>query len=540
MIFNLLVRFFTAIIRIFVRFIFKIETVGLENIPAQGGALVICNHVSFLDNLVLVASLPRQIGFVMAKKVFDSKLLNWALKRLPMVPVVTGKGKDYLDEFNKACQLKINGGDLICVFPEGQISRNGHLLGFKKGIEHICVGLEKERPIIPIHIQGLIGTPLSYDNIKKKRLKFRPKYFFKTITVSVGAPLNKDCSAFSVRQSVKDLEVVNFERKVTSEANLFKLALKNTLNENELVSQAELFVQQLSSLLVSYRVVAIGNGFSEREKVLVNLACAMLGKVMFNGQDHTEYVSAGVEYVLSYDDFSKCDLDSSSPSGELEGNTEMSGDLPVARFFSTSDYYSLTHFNMMSYLLSLKQLFDLGEGSVVCSQYGLDHPVGYFLRVWAPVITGSKVLSLESSLSASVLVGEVDFVNAFHERHPQNELRTIVLLDRHLEQLDERVDLNIVFNGLHSNSICPVLTLNSPDFEGRSLEGKVIRQSGKDTSTLGRPLPGIAVKVIDENGESNSPGELGEVLVKGAFFPRYGWIKSGVRGSLTEDGFLTT
>ena len=129
--FYIIVKFLKALVAFFIRVIFRLEVRGIENIPKHGGAMIIANHVSFLDNMVLVTVMPRDVGFVMASKVYHHPMLRWLFKRLPMVPIETGKNKSYLEKFNKSCQDKINEGNLVCIYPEGQISNNGHLLEFQ-------------------------------------------------------------------------------------------------------------------------------------------------------------------------------------------------------------------------------------------------------------------------------------------------------------------------------------------------------------------------------------------------------------------------
>ena len=140
---------------------FKIEIHGQEKLPLKSGALLVANHFSLMDPFLVVAAAPRMLRFVMDRKIYEYPLWNWLMKRLNMIPVGGRLDAAEREEFNKVCQQEVNSNHVLCIFPEGQISRIGHLLEFKKGIEHIAKGIEV--PIIPIMIKGERGTLLSFD-----------------------------------------------------------------------------------------------------------------------------------------------------------------------------------------------------------------------------------------------------------------------------------------------------------------------------------------------------------------------------------------
>ncbi|MCK5369235.1 MAG: 1-acyl-sn-glycerol-3-phosphate acyltransferase, partial [Cyclobacteriaceae bacterium] len=127
---------------------FKYDVSGANHIPQKSGALLIANHQSLLDPFIIVAAIPRMVRFVMAREIYENPFIHWLVKRMNVIPVTADIGKNRLDEFTRLCQEEINNGHLVCIFPEGQISRIGHLLEFKKGVEHISEGIDA--PIIPI------------------------------------------------------------------------------------------------------------------------------------------------------------------------------------------------------------------------------------------------------------------------------------------------------------------------------------------------------------------------------------------------------
>ncbi|MCK5467966.1 MAG: MFS transporter, partial [Cyclobacteriaceae bacterium] len=175
---------------------FKFDLRGAVHIPQKSGGLLIANHQSMIDPLIIVAAVPRMVRFVMAREIYENPFIHWLVKRMNVIPVTTNIGIGRLEEFTRICQEEINQGHLVCIFPEGQISRIGHLLEFKKGVEHIAEGINA--PIIPLHIAGIKGTPFSFDvGSSRPIVSFRS--FRKPISVSIGKPIYNQQSAFHLR-----------------------------------------------------------------------------------------------------------------------------------------------------------------------------------------------------------------------------------------------------------------------------------------------------------------------------------------------------
>jgi hypothetical protein len=128
-----------------------------------------------------------------------------------MIPVAGGKDKDSLRLFTERCKVEIEKGHLICIFPEGMLSRNGQLMPFKKGIEHISK--VTGAPIFPVHIDNVVGTPLSYKTGTSNLYGFNIKTLRKKVFITVDKALPSSASAFELRQSIKELEVKNFANR---------------------------------------------------------------------------------------------------------------------------------------------------------------------------------------------------------------------------------------------------------------------------------------------------------------------------------------
>ncbi len=137
--------------------VYRLRKEGLENIPDEGPAVLVCNHVSFVDALVIAAGCPRPIRFVMDHNIFRTPILNFVFRTAKAIPIASAKEdpqalEHAYDEVAKA----LTGGDLVGIFPEGKITHSGEINEFKPGIKRIV-----ERtpvPVIPLALRGLWGS----------------------------------------------------------------------------------------------------------------------------------------------------------------------------------------------------------------------------------------------------------------------------------------------------------------------------------------------------------------------------------------------
>lgn len=139
------------------RLIYRFRVRGDENIPVEGPAILVCNHVSFVDAVLLMAASPRPIRFIMDHRIFQIPVLGWMFKLAKAIPIAPQKEDPatYERAFQQARQVLAE-GDLLCIFPEGAITRDGELGEFKGGIMKI---LETHPvPVVPLALQNLWGS----------------------------------------------------------------------------------------------------------------------------------------------------------------------------------------------------------------------------------------------------------------------------------------------------------------------------------------------------------------------------------------------
>ena len=152
-----LLRFVAFIVT---RVIYRFKVRGDEHIPTQGAALLVCNHVSFVDPILLMAASPRPIRFIMDHRIFAVPVLGWLFKLAKAIPVAP-QAEDpqvYAAAFEAADQVLAD-GDLLCIFPEGGLTRDGRLQPFKPGVMKILQ--RRPVPVVPVALLNLWGSYFS-------------------------------------------------------------------------------------------------------------------------------------------------------------------------------------------------------------------------------------------------------------------------------------------------------------------------------------------------------------------------------------------
>ncbi|HYL93771.1 MAG TPA: 1-acyl-sn-glycerol-3-phosphate acyltransferase, partial [Alphaproteobacteria bacterium] len=189
------------------RIIYGIRVMGRENIPQKGGALLVCNHMSFIDAVLVGAALRRPVRFLMFKDVYNNPLIKPFVLFLRAIPVPTDLRPRALIHAFQTASDAIRAGELVCVFAEGQITRTGQMLPFRRGLEHICKGLDA--PIVPVNLHGVWGSIFSFE--RERFLWKAPRRMPYKVTVSFGPWLPATATAAQVRLAVQELHAAAFE-----------------------------------------------------------------------------------------------------------------------------------------------------------------------------------------------------------------------------------------------------------------------------------------------------------------------------------------
>jgi acyl-[acyl-carrier-protein]-phospholipid O-acyltransferase/long-chain-fatty-acid--[acyl-carrier-protein] ligase len=183
------------------RTIYRIKVEGRENIPSKGGALFVCNHLSFIDALLLAASTDRQIRFIMYKGAYELWWIKPIARVMKAIPISSElRPREMLRALASASDA-IRNGEVVCIFAEGQITRIGHLLPFRRGFERIM--RDVDAPIIPVALDGVWGSIFSFE---KRRFVWKlPHKIPYPVTVVFGPPMAHTATPIEVRQVVQEL-----------------------------------------------------------------------------------------------------------------------------------------------------------------------------------------------------------------------------------------------------------------------------------------------------------------------------------------------
>jgi 1-acyl-sn-glycerol-3-phosphate acyltransferase len=179
-----LIRF---IVWLLVHSVYRLEKRGMDSIPDEGPAVLVCNHLSYVDSLVITAACRRPIRFVLDRRFFDMPVLSYLLNRGRAIPISTQEGNPAPDERTLAeISAALAAGQLVAVFPEGDISEDGEMRAFLPWIDRVLAG--NPASVVPLALTGLWGSVFSRrDGAVSKRLtKLR---LFQKVAIAAGAPL---------------------------------------------------------------------------------------------------------------------------------------------------------------------------------------------------------------------------------------------------------------------------------------------------------------------------------------------------------------
>jgi acyl-[acyl-carrier-protein]-phospholipid O-acyltransferase/long-chain-fatty-acid--[acyl-carrier-protein] ligase len=181
--------------------LYRIRVDGRENIPEKGGALFVCNHLSLVDALLLSASTDRHVRFIIYKGIYEQPWVKPFARILRAIPISSELRPREMLQALRTAREAIQNGEVVLIFAEGQITRIGHLLPFRRGFERIMKDVEA--PIIPVALDGVWGSIFSFD--KGRFLWKLPRRIPYRVTVNFGKPLPHTAAPFEVRQCVQEL-----------------------------------------------------------------------------------------------------------------------------------------------------------------------------------------------------------------------------------------------------------------------------------------------------------------------------------------------
>jgi 1-acyl-sn-glycerol-3-phosphate acyltransferase len=178
------------IIWILVNTLYRVRVDGIQHVPEEGPAVLVCNHVSFMDPLLLMANLRRPVRFVMYYKIFNTPLLSFVFRTAKAIPIAGYKEEPaVLQRAYEVIDEALAAGEVVCIFPEGGLTHDGEIAPFRGGVEKI---LERRLvPVIPMALLGLWGSVWSRRDSMLHRARL-PRRFRARVELVVDEPLAPD------------------------------------------------------------------------------------------------------------------------------------------------------------------------------------------------------------------------------------------------------------------------------------------------------------------------------------------------------------
>tara|TARA_R110002126_G_scaffold97190_8_gene226731 strand:+ start:5512 stop:7383 length:1872 start_codon:yes stop_codon:yes gene_type:complete len=152
--------------------LYRVKSQGLEHIPEDGAAVLVANHVSYVDAMLIAGAVRRPVRFVMEKAIYDLPVANWLFRAARTIPICSKqKDEQVYEAAFIAIQRELAEGNLVCIFPEGRLTKTGEMDNFRPGIERIIA--ESPVPVVPMALQGLWGSFFSHHGKGAFKLKGR-------------------------------------------------------------------------------------------------------------------------------------------------------------------------------------------------------------------------------------------------------------------------------------------------------------------------------------------------------------------------------
>jgi acyl-[acyl-carrier-protein]-phospholipid O-acyltransferase / long-chain-fatty-acid--[acyl-carrier-protein] ligase len=604
--------------------LYRLRIVGHQHVPTSGGALLVPNHVSFIDGFLLIASLDRPVRFVVDAQYASQPLFKPFVKALGVIPISSHGGLRMVLRALREAGAALDQGELVCIFPEGQITRTGTLLPFRRGFERITKG--RQAAIIPVHLDRVWGSIFSFDG---------GKFFWKwperipyPVTVSFGAPLPPETPAPEVREAIRTLSEQAWQLRKPHRRPLhreFIRAMRRRPFRFAMADQNRPHVSGFQALVGSIVLArTLRPRWESQPRVgillppsvaaaLLNVAAPLCGKTSVNlnytvGKSGLEAAVRLAELrtiVTSrlFVEKAKLELPDGPTVIWLEDIAQAIGaaqklfatllavgaparviericgqkipltvdDLATIIFSSGSTGepkgVMLSHFSIDANAQGATQVLHLYQRERVLGILPFFHSFGY-LVFWFVLFNNAALVFHPSPLDVAAigelvrryritfLVTTPTFLQLYQRRCTPEQFSSLRVVLTGAEKLParlaqafkDRFGLDPI-EGYGVTECAPVIAVNCPDFRAAGFYQPASRRG-----TVGQPLPGVSVKIVDpESYAPLPPGTPGMLLVKGpnvmtgylkrddltANVMRDGWYITGDIALVDDDGFLT-
>ncbi len=618
------------VVRLGFSLFYDIEVKGLENLKAQKGVLLLGNHVSFLDWAFLQIATPRPIRFVIDRHYYELWYFKPIFKFFKTIPISTRGGKNAL----KAVGEALSNGDMVALFPEGHLTRNGHIGKFQKGFE-LAVAEVEGAVIVPFYLRGLWEGKFSnaHEKIKNKKLR--------DVSVTFGTPMPIDSRATEVKEQVIKLSVASWKSYIERLDTLPQTWIREAKEVGNKLSIADSTGVELSGYKFITAVLLMRSKFKkllgDAQNIglivptaaggsIANMATLTLGKTVVNlnyssGTESLKYAIelANIKQIISSKQFmTKLKAKGFDLTEALEGvevlyleeikttiskaeqlftflqakflptallrllyiksvsNASVAAILYSSGSEGTPKGIELTHQNILGNIKQFINVINPTDKDVMLGTLPIFHSFGLTVTTFAPLIEGIPVIchpdptdglgiaKLSHKYKATFLFATATFFRLYARNrkiHPKmfENLRMVIAgaekLPKEITQLFKERFGKEIWEGYGATETSPAASCNIHD---AIVPDTYHVQVGAKAGTIGLPLPGTAVMIVDpESYEPLATGEDGMILIGGVQVMKgylkndektdevikeidgIRWYISGDKGHLDEDGFLT-
>ena len=560
---------------ILMRFCYNVQVRGADNIPLKGGCLVVCNHMSYVDGLILGPNLPRHGKFLVYEKFTKLPIIGFFLRAIGVIPIAGDGGRRALVNSIEAAVKAAQAGEVVVIFPEGKLSRSGQVDTFARGMERIAqrAGV----PVVPAYIDGLYGSIASRTEQRDFPRPRRP------IQLRIGAVLPTNATAAEARQAVMGLSYeIAQERSNRSTDTLGSAVLKQAkrhpfrtaviddkgeMSYIKLCAAAKALIPKLDWAQDEKRIgILLPPG---RAGAIINMAVAMDGRCSVNlnhtvGKENLDYMCAVAELKTVV-------------TSKLYWRHIKIDELPVRMVFVEDLLPNMSKLSVIAWLLLMlimpasifcrgraedtaTILFSSGStgqpkgvqlshrnmlynGRAVCQHVNVTsknhdrilNPLPYFhsfglnVGLWLPLCNGLCTINqvdprdgkaigeLCAKHHATFLISTPTFVRSYMRRIEAEQLKDLrfAMVGSEKCPLDLREQFKEKYNALLLEGYgCTEL---SPVVSANALDTKRdgLTERGSKDHSIGRPLPGIEVFTVDPESKQRLPhGESGLLMVR--------------------------
>ena len=565
-------------IRAMVLSLYRFRVIGSEHVPKTGGALIVSNHLSLMDGFLIGwGARHRRVRFMIFRPYYEHPISGAFLRSLKAIPIGTSGPRDLVGAL-KAARAEIEAGHVVCIFAEGSVSRTGHLLPFKRGMEKVLNGLDV--PVIPANLDRVWGGLFSFQGGKFGGWPSRWRW---PVTVRFGKPLPASTPAPVVRQASAELASDSFPLRAepgdtlparfirTARANWSKFAMADSTGRELTYGKALIASLLLASVVRRQADGDVMVGILMPATVggaLANLGVSLAGRTPVNlnftaGKDSMDSAIAQckIRTVITSKTFlEKAKLDVPQGAVYIEDLLKQFGtaaklaallkakllpqswlrpavkpDSLATVIFSSGSTgvpkgVMLSHFNLVSNCDAVLEVFDLNDKDRIVGILPFFHSFGFMATVWLPILAGCGVAyhpvptdakaigELVYKHKGTFLLATPTFCGTFTRKCTPEQFSTLRYVVVGAEKLREplRKEFREVFGKelLEGYGCTELSPVVAINTPDFSFGHET--QVGEKIGTVGLPLPGVSARTVDIDTREPLPiGQEGLLEIRG-------------------------